>query len=173
MKYFYDVGDIVTDCLKHIDEAKDHAVVVCNYEMVLDFVNEILKNTDLVLKEFDTETDCEGPFIVDIWYDGELYILGALTSKGKYFNPSCDYILVSNEYADGFKKDWPDANFIEFKCGMEEPDDYVICMNEDNKGFCSCRELPDGMGTTQFVYRGTEKLTNNDVHRILWEYGKF
>ena len=55
--------------------------------------------------------------------------------------------------------------FDTFITGEFSECDYTICMNEDEKGFCFCRDLPNG--NYQFVYKGSEKLTEKDARRIL------
>ena len=170
MKYFYNIEEIVFDCLKYVDKTLGHVVIICNYEMAIGLVNEVVKYTDFVLKEFENGSNCEGPFIVDMYSDNELWVLSALNGSGKYLAPDCDHIFIAGDFAAGFKAQWPDVDFTEFRMGEPEETDYCICMNADEKGFCFCRNLSDGH-SYQLVYKGNEKLTERDAYNIVSDYG--
>ena len=175
MNYFYNIEDLIFDCIDFATTHEDHAVVICGYETALEIVNSALKYTDFELKEFDSESIAL-PFIIDFYYDNEyndheLWVVSAINNKGRYMAPVSDHVLISTEYVAGFKADHPDTKFIEFKYGPQENEkDYAICLHENGKGFCFCRALPDGEYT--FSYQGNKELTEEDIYNILKEYGK-
>lgn len=154
------------------------AVVVGNYETIVEALNYLVKNTNsyFVCGELSFP-EVDG-------YDGGYYIIfdnkEIWTGKIKT-SDACDCVMFECDYAyveDCYQKDYLSNNT---KHGMvvftyddieeddhEDDDNHCVCMDDDRMGFCLC--INENDFHHKFKYRGNKKLTDDDVINICNEY---
>lgn len=171
MNYYYNISDIVYDCIDYVETVEDDsAAVICEYEVALEIINYVLKNTPYTLGNCIIEDDGL-PVMVDFYPDGIMVSSAYDIRTHKFLGGFCGHILVDTIIAKDYLVDHPDDKIIEFMCGdLGYGDDYAICMHEDNKGFCFCKTTKDGEYT--FSYQTNKVLKPDDVYDILKSYGK-
>lgn len=173
-----DIGDIVDNIIK-IGEQKKQVVVLGYYETIAALFNILMKVTD---SEFIAGQ--LAPYEVD-GYDEAYYLeynadeiwLGKAQWEGhdQYLKFEWDETFCEEDFAEKYIKSNGDENLTIF--GFKDVHDDVpnkygsngnVCMDDDECGFCFCVE--DGENHTKFKYRGSNKLTRDQVSKIINEY---
>ena len=168
IKIISEVKDIADDMI----QTKDPSVLVGYYETVVDALNYLIKTTvaeftsgELVDPDIDGYDDA-----YYLQYDGDEIWVG----KAKYDDSDkCimfdeKYAFVEEDFADWFTDVNKYCTVVEFGYDdVHDEDPFCICMDDDKLGFTFCMEDEDGF--TKFKYRGSSKLTEADIRKMLHE----
>lgn len=152
--------------------------IVGYYGTIQEALNLLIKRTDFELVGADFwETEYNGydeAYVLFI-YDNEISVRKAYSEELKrYLVSEADYAFVEEDFADEYLKVNPKQSGVIF--GFDDVDDHMcdstihLCINDDHKGFCSCR-LDDETGDReQFVFECERVLSEREIFDKIGEY---
>lgn len=175
--------DNAVDIAKKMNKCKgeyfdESIVAVGYYETVVEIMNYLIKNTsaEFVSGELN-EPEWDGydeAYYVELYGD-EIYVgKSAAIGKDKAGKEVVAYIcyesrevFVEEDFLEPYLKNNSDDNVVVFSFTKEEEETngMYVFKDKDNKGFTYCG-CSDG-GYYRYTYRGIDKLSEEDIKKIL------
>lgn len=170
-----DIAQISAEMIAFNSIEGHHSVVVGSYEVIVEILNTIIKNTNAVFVNGELNMpDSDG--YENAYYleyaEDELWVDKMYNEMHKrYLTIEADRVWVEDE----FSNDYLDANdaknviIFEFDSELEDPSKVpCLCLDDDALGFTCCYNSELGHG--KFKYRGSEKLTEEKAWDIVYNY---
>lgn len=174
----YDIAELMID--DHNNNIDNLIVAIGCYETVADILNYLIKHTDsnFVSGELN-EPEWDGydeAYYIEYSSD-EIYVGKAAVIKkdttGKetatYIGYGADKVFVHTDYLNGYLKNNSEDGVVSFMFFEDTDEEYsdnpCIFTDKDNKGFTYCDYSDDGY--YQYTYRGVNKLSEEDIKKIL------